>query len=146
MRSCPVQTQIMLQHLVVFKSLWRRSSADNLLAWSCHFHSLFRTLMLHFSDPGLQLSAASLSLVCCMAGCLLHCRVCNEKLHPTKGIIRRIVWRSCDCNLVLNDLFSFWMRLFCLQLEASCLQWSFLLTVDNFSFFYLQLELLCLQF
>ena len=26
------------------------------------------------------------------------------------------------------------MRLFCLQLEASCLQWSFLLTVDNFSF------------
>ena len=27
------------------------------------------------------------------------------------------------------------MRLFCLQLEASCLQWSFLLTVDNFSFF-----------
>ena len=29
----------------------------------------------------------------------------------------------------------FWMRLFCLQLEASCLQWSFLLTVDKFSFF-----------
>ena len=28
----------------------------------------------------------------------------------------------------------FRMRLFCLQLEASCLQWSFL-TVDNFSFF-----------
>ena len=27
------------------------------------------------------------------------------------------------------------MQLFCLQLEASCLQWSFLLTVDNFSFF-----------
>ena len=27
------------------------------------------------------------------------------------------------------------MRLFCLQLEASCLQWSFLLTIDNFSFF-----------
>ena len=27
------------------------------------------------------------------------------------------------------------MRLFCLQLEASCLQWSFLLTVDHFSFF-----------
>ena len=27
------------------------------------------------------------------------------------------------------------MRLFCLQLEASCLQWSFLLTVDNFTFF-----------
>ena len=27
------------------------------------------------------------------------------------------------------------MRLFCLQLEASCLQWSFLLTVDKFSFF-----------
>ena len=32
------------------------------------------------------------------------------------------------------------MRLFCLQLEASCLQWSFSLTVDNFSFFHLQLE------
>ena len=28
---------------------------------------------------------------------------------------------------------SSWGRLFCLQLEASCLQWSFLLTVDNFS-------------
>ena len=27
------------------------------------------------------------------------------------------------------------MRLLCLQLEASCLQWSFLLTIDNFSFF-----------
>ena len=27
------------------------------------------------------------------------------------------------------------MRLFCLQLEASCLQWSFLLTIDSFSFF-----------
>ena len=27
------------------------------------------------------------------------------------------------------------MRLFCLQLEASCLQWSFLLTAGNFSFF-----------
>ena len=27
------------------------------------------------------------------------------------------------------------MRLFCLQLEASCLQWSFLLTIDNFSLF-----------
>ena len=27
------------------------------------------------------------------------------------------------------------MRLFCLQLEASCLHWSFLLTVDKFSFF-----------
>ena len=26
-------------------------------------------------------------------------------------------------------------RLFCLQLEASCLQWSFLLTIDHFSFF-----------
>ena len=25
------------------------------------------------------------------------------------------------------------MQLFCLQLEASCLQWSFLLTIDNFS-------------
>ena len=27
------------------------------------------------------------------------------------------------------------MRLFRLQLEASCLQWTFLLTVDTFSFF-----------
>ena len=50
-------------------------------------------------------------------------------------------------------------QLFCLQLEASCLQWSFLLTVDNFSlftynwsvfadnfsFFCLQLELSLLQ-
>ena len=29
----------------------------------------------------------------------------------------------------------FGMQLFCLQLEASCLQWCFLPTVDNFSFF-----------
>ena len=28
-----------------------------------------------------------------------------------------------------------WMRFFCLQFEASRLQWSFFLTVDNFSFF-----------
>ena len=33
------------------------------------------------------------------------------------------------------DTWGFRMRLFCLQLEASCLQWSFILTVDNFSFF-----------
>ena len=35
-----------------------------------------------------------------------------------------LVWRA-------NRL---WMRLFCLQMEASCLQWSFLLKIDNFSF------------
>ena len=29
----------------------------------------------------------------------------------------------------------YWVHLFCLQLEASCLQWSFLLTVDNVCFF-----------
>ena len=34
-----------------------------------------------------------------------------------------------------HSMISFRMRLFCLQLEASCLQWSFLVTVDNFSFF-----------
>ena len=27
------------------------------------------------------------------------------------------------------------MQLFCLLLEASCLQWSFIPTIDNFSFF-----------
>ena len=40
----------------------------------------------------------------------------------------------------------FRMRLFCLQLEASCLQWSFLLTVDNFSFFTYNWSFVCLQF
>ena len=37
--------------------------------------------------------------------------------------------------------------IFCLQLEASCLQWSFLLTIDNFSFFlHLQFELFAYNF
>ena len=41
---------------------------------------------------------------------------------------------SCGSS-ARSNFSSKWMQLFCLQLEASRLQWSFLLTVDNFGFF-----------
>ena len=62
---------------------------------------------------------------------------------------RRIAARQflpLNCSaIVLTAGVIFWMRLLGLQLEASCLQWSFLLTIYILAF-YLQLELFCLQF
>ena len=45
----------------------------------------------------------------------------------------------------VHHLFDGWMQLFCLQLEASCLQLSFFAYSCVFELFYLQLELFCLQ-
>ena len=50
-----------------------------------------------------------------------------------------------DTKGAQRETLNLWMQLIYLQLEASCLQWSFLLTVDKFSFCYSQLELFCLQ-
>ena len=45
-----------------------------------------------------------------------------------------LFFRGLFVALTLRVLALERMRLFCLQLEASCLQWSFLLTIDNSSF------------
>ena len=74
-------------------------------------------------------------------------RLSGQILHPnfSNTSFGRTLLGSSFWGLLLEQTFgrhsaafpkrNFWMQLFCLQLEASCLQWSFLLTVDNFSFF-----------
>ena len=49
-----------------------------------------------------------------------------------KGQCEIAIWAS---KILLKFGAVFGSNLFCLQLEASCLQWSFLLTVDHFSIF-----------
>ena len=58
---------------------------------------------------------------------LLHCDMSQERI------------KNCSERTCSDDIFCFggflWMRLFCLQLEASAYSGAFSVTVDNFSFF-----------
>ena len=63
----------------------------------------------------------------------------NQKGHNSGERSFAVFWALLVAKPPPANPFFKRMRLSCLQLEASCLQWSFLLTVDNFSF-YLQLN------
>ena len=54
----------------------------------------------------------------------------------------KALWKALAPSMLLRKaptvvflVSCFRMQLFCLQLEASCLQWSVLLTIDSFGFF-----------
>ena len=62
-------------------------------------------------------------------------KCCEAKVAARQCLPLNCGVTALTAKVTLKEDLKNWMRLFCLQLEASCLQWSFLLTVDNFSFF-----------